>query len=187
MIGLVWSFLSSVTAENDHVIDCDFQATPLLMLTRWIYLDTFAFNENKKSWVEVVFCVGVWFLGLWAKYCNDTLKSSLLCSLLLMDTYRQQDRTYKQKVGWKMGQQGLTFVQALKVINIHFENGLITLGTISSMQFLKYVDYITVNWISLWLYQFNNTKFDSNSLESAIYWRIYCSLWAHTSCQSVFI
>lgn len=49
MIGLVWSFLSSVTAENDHVIDCDFQATPLLMLTRRIYLDIFAFNEKKKK------------------------------------------------------------------------------------------------------------------------------------------
>lgn len=87
----------------------------------------------------------------------------------------------------KDGSAVADFVQALKVINIHFENGLITLGTISSMQFLKYVDYITVKRISLWLYQFNNTKFDSNSLESAIYWRVYCSLWAHTSCQSVFI
>lgn len=45
----------------------------------------------------------------------------------------------------KDGSVGTDFVQALKVINIHFENGLITLGTISSMQFLKYVDYITVN------------------------------------------
>lgn len=44
----------------------------------------------------------------------------------------------------KDGSAVADFVQALKVINIHFENGLITLGTISPMQFLKYVDYITV-------------------------------------------